>query len=327
MSTRGSEGGSWKRSCPLVLLAAWLAVSCGGSESEYRISTDTGAAIRALGSDDLEVSEPALERLVAFGGDALPALQVALRREPSAVRRGIVEALGRIDDPAAVGILSGVAASDPDADVRYEAITMLGARGGSGASAEVEAALADPLPRIRLAAAGACPALCTSTEAIDRLVGIAIEDQPLANGVAARTALVRMLATHETERAERIRVVVRGRVPPALARHGSEEEAVRAALLASDVGDAAGREVLARVARGAGPPILRLQAIDALGRVGDSDDVAVLAGIDGESTFGDYAYDALRRLAERSVPGAPAALEGWRSARPAVALLPPPGAR
>lgn len=310
-----------------IVLATWLAAGCGGSATEYRVSTDLAPAIRALGSDDLEASERALDQVVALGRDALPALEVALRREPSPVRRGVVEALGRIDEPAATGILSRAAAEDPDPDVRYEAIEVLGARGAPASGAIVEKALADPLPKLRLAAAGACPSVCASAHAIDQLVDLAITDQPLANGIAARTALVRMLSGPDSERAERIRAAIRSRVPDALARAGTEERAARAALLASDVGDSTGRAALARIAPGGAPAVLRLQAIDARGRVGGSDDVSVLAAIDGEPTFSDYASDALRRLAARGVPRAREALDGWRGIRPAAALPPPPGSR
>jgi glutamate synthase domain-containing protein 1 len=72
---------------------------------------------------------------------------------------------------------------------------------------------------------------------------------------------------------------------------------------------------------------VRLQAIHALGTVGDATAVGVLARIDGQPTFGEYACDALRRLKSRGVDGANEALDGWRGACPAAALPPPPGAR
>jgi hypothetical protein len=60
----------------LAVTAGLLA--CGGSSGEYRVERDVGSDIRAVGSDDLEISEPAADRLVALGADAVSALQTAL---------------------------------------------------------------------------------------------------------------------------------------------------------------------------------------------------------------------------------------------------------
>jgi len=319
-------GAATHRLCWRVALAVWVVTACG-SGSPYRVTTDLGPAIRALGSDDLEVREPAVDRIVALGRDALPALEIALHHEPSGVRRGVVQVLESIDEPAAADMLSQVAAMDPDVDVRYEAIGALGGLGLGKSQRIVEAALADPVPKIRLAAVGACAAVCSSREAIDRLVELALTDEPLANGIAARAVLVQMLAEGDAQRAQVVHGAIQSAIPDALARAGTDEGAARAALLASDTGNDAGRAVLARIARRGVTPLLRLQAIAALGQVGSSEDVEMLATLDGESTFGDYAYDALRRLDERGVVSAGAALGKWNGHRPAAALPPPPGSR
>jgi len=309
----------------LAVTAALL--GCGESSSEYRVERDVGADIRALGSDDLETSEPAADRLVAMGPDAVSVLKTALGREPPAVRLGVVEVLGRIDHPDALAVLVGVAARDDDAEVRSAAIRTLGAGAAPEAARPVvEAALTDPAPDIRLAAAGACATLCVSPAALERLVTVAIEDQPLPNGVAARAAVIQILGDSDPERAGGVRAAIRARVPSAL-HDGDAQAALRAALLASDVGDPSGREVLARALRGDSPPLLRLQAVHALGRIGDEAAVPALAALDGQAGFGEYACDALRRLDARGVAGAQAALDGWKGPKPPGEMPPPPGAR
>lgn len=311
--------------CAAVAAAGFLA--CGGSAGEYRVERDVGADIRAVGSDDLDTSEPAADRLVALGPDAVPALKMALGREPPAVRLGVVEVLGRIDDPEAAAALVDAAVRDGDAEVRATAIRAL----GTGAAPEavrpvVEAALADPSPAIRLAAAGACAALCSSPAALDRLVALAIDDQPLPNGIAARAAVIQIVKRGEPARAESVRAAIQARTPLALSR-GEDAAALRAALVASDIGEASGRATLVGAVRGEAPPLLRLQAVYALGFVGDEGAVQALAALDGQPGVGEYGYDALRRLAARNIGGAQRALDAWRGSRPAGELPPPPGAR
>jgi len=305
----------------LIALVAASTVACGRSRNDYELNVDLGPAIRSLGSDDLEVSEPAADKIVALGLDTIPVLRTALEREPPAVRLGVVEILERLDDPAARAILVDIARRDKDTEVRGMAIRTLGPGAGAEARAVVEAALSDPEVDIRLAAAGACAALCVSSSALDRLVVLAIEDQPLSNGIAARAALLRILAGGDQARAERVREAIRVRVPTA--RNG--DAPLRAAILASDVGDVSGRAILAGAVRGDGPPMLRLQAIHALGKVGTEAEVPVLAALDGQPAFGPYAYDALRHLADRGVAGAQPALDAWRGPAP-PGELPPPGA-
>ena len=104
-TSSGPRGIAWPTSGPttrrgeargklLCLAVAVALIGCGGSSGEYSVERDVGADIRALGSDDLETSEPAADRLVAMGPDAVSALKTALGREPPAVRLGVVEVLG-----------------------------------------------------------------------------------------------------------------------------------------------------------------------------------------------------------------------------------------
>jgi HEAT repeat protein len=307
-----------------LLLVASAAIACGSTPDAYHTTINLGPAIRALASDDDDESSRAADRLVMAGADALPALGEALRTEPPATRREVTAVLGRIDDRGAVRLLAS-AANDPEVDVRYEAILTLGVRAAPDTRGTVESALGDADPKVRLAAANACAALCASPAALARLVELGMDD-PLPNALAVRSAIVRILGDADQERAERLRAAIRTLAPPVVARQADGDAAVRAALFASDVGDPVGRDVLAAAARGGVAPVLRLQAIHALGTIGDDGAVSALATIDGQPTFGEYACDALRRLAARGVRPASDAVERWRGACPA-ALPPPPGAR
>ena len=302
-----------------------FAAACGDAGDDYRVTLDLGSTIRALVSDDLDQSSDATDRILAQGAAALPALRTALRKEPPDVRREVVSVATRIDDPAAVQLLVD-AARDGDAGVRYEALNGLGARAVAETRGTVESALTDEDPRARMAAAAACRPLCASPAAMARLVEIAVHDQPLSNATAARTAIIAILK--DRDRAGPLQAAIRAAIPPVLAARAAGDAPIRAALIASDVGDPSGRDVLAVAARGDGvPPALRLQAIHALGTIGDAGSVGVLAAIEGQATFLEYACDAVRRIAARGIEPAREALERWSGKCPAAALPPPPGAR
>ena len=80
-----------------------------------------------------------------------------------------------------------------------------------------------------------------SPAALERLVTLAIEDQPLPNGIAARAAVIPILASGEPERADRLRAAIRARVPLALHAATLPSRSGRRCV-ASDVGEASGRE-------------------------------------------------------------------------------------
>ena len=302
-----------------------LAAACGDAGDDYRMTSDLGPTIRALASDDLDESSEATDKILAAGADALPALRAALGKEPPDIRREVISVAARIDDPAAVRLLVD-AAGDADAGVRYEALTGLGVRAVPDTRATVEAALADEDSRVRLAAVSACGPLCASPTALSRLVELAVHAQPVSNAVAARPAIMRILA--DPARAEPLRTAIRSIVASALAQNGTSDAAVRVALLASDIGDASGTDVLEAAARGGSvAPILRLQAIHALGTVGNANSVAALKAVEGQAPFLEYACDAVRRIAARDVEPARKALEHWPGTCPAGTLPPPPGAR
>jgi HEAT repeat protein len=195
------------------------------------------------------------------------------------VRVGVVEVLSRLRTPECVPLLLRVAADDAEADVRYEALQEIGAVADPRARAVVEAALDDPAPKVRLAAAKGCAQLCTSPAALARLVRIAVADQPFPNAIWARASLVRMLAEKDGERAAQARAAIEDGARPVLGGTAPLEERARAGLLLAELGDAGGAAALAEAAAAAEAILqLRLYAAWALGRVGGAGWAARLDG-------------------------------------------------
>src|SRR5262249_35702989 len=153
---------------------------------------DLAPEIHALGSDDLFESDPAEAKIVGLGSAALPALGAALEREPPAVRVGVVGALARLHTPDTPPLLVA-AARDPADDVRAAATAALTGLGEAAGREAVEAALDDPSARVRLYAARACAALCSSPPGLARLVEIALDDEGFATTNWARASLRQLL--------------------------------------------------------------------------------------------------------------------------------------
>jgi len=307
-----------------VLRAATLstALLAACAHDPYMVSVDTTGWIRALGSDDMNESDTAEEGLVALGSAALPALAAGLRREPAAVRAGISETLGRIDDPGAIALLVGIAGNDPDEEVRYEALRALWGTTDPSLQALAEETLDDPSPRVRYAAVQLCPAACASRTAVERLVVIAIEDPRPINGAVARAALAQVL---ESDAGPGWRPIVQERARASLVSASTAEFRTRAALLSSSLGDPAALPVLVEAATD-GSAVLQLQAVYALGESGDERAVRPLADLfDGAPQIvAMYGYQALSMLAEKGIPGAPAALRRYPGTPPKLPL-PRPG--
>ena len=306
--------------------AAFIALClCGCRSSDrdapYEVVIDLEPEIAAVGSDDLFVSEPAREKLVALGASALPAFTAALAYQSPAVRVAIVETLGQIEAPEASALLIDAISNDSAPEVRHAALRSLPTSDTPAARQAVEASLVDPEPSVRLAAARACAWHCTTPAALARLVQNALEDAPKPNFLAARLALVTLLRQPTSQQLARRTVVARAR--PAIADVADPIKQARAALLASDAGDASGREVLMREAARTDDPMARLQAIHALGIVGDTAAVQALAAQATDPTVALYTFDALRRLDGRGVEGAAAALRDY-DGPVAPAELPPP---
>jgi len=318
------------RRVPRTLAAAAtlssLLAACGGGDP-YRVETSLASAIRALGSADIDESEAAAERILAFGRAALPALDRALAREGPAIRKGVIEVLERYErDSEIAGLVVRTAAHDSDVAVRATALRTLSGYADPRARAVVEAALFDAEPQIRMEAAAACAELCVSPAALARLVELALHEAALPAAVAARGAAIRILAGGDSTRSQALRLAIGAQVGAALAAP-DPATALRAALLASDVGDPSGRAILARALGEDIPALLRLQATHALGTIGTSAEIPALVALQRQPGLAEYAYDALRRLAEREVVGASEALEQWQGPRPPAPLGPPPGAR
>jgi HEAT repeat protein len=304
-------------------LALLLAAGCLHRPGPYTVTVDLDSTIHALGSEDLFEQDDAVNRVLALGASALPALAVALEREPPEVRAGVVEVLGKLAPSVAAPLLLR-AATDPADDVRYDALQMLGPVEGEEPGTIIEQALADPNPKIRLAATRACARKCSRDEAIDRLVDMALTD-PLVNATRARAVLAAMMAGHD-ERAGRARGAIAGKALPRLRSANSLEERARAALLAVKLGNGDALEPLLEAAREADDLHLRLQALYAIGQIGDRDAVPTLADLLRSNAAGvrSYSYDALRRLVARGVREAERPLASYRGVRP-DGPLPEPG--
>ena len=305
----------------LLLLSAACGLRRPGDP--YRVTVDVGPWMHQLATDDELDRVEARGRLEALGEAGLPALRAGLHREPPSARVGIGEALGRLGLAGCVPILIE-AAHDPTPDVRRQAMLGLGHIGDLRGRPTVEAGLDDPSSPVRLTAALSCraPDLCTSPAALARLVDIAIHDD-IPNSLWARAALVHIMM-RGGEPAQAVQGNIERTAVPAVAT-GSLDERTRAALLASDIGNAAGAKVLNEAAIKASDPQLRMQAVNALGRVGDASAVPVLAGLlrQPNKEMSDHSYQALTDVAARGIPEAQHALEAYQGPRPPQPVAPP----
>jgi len=312
----------WMRPDVLAALLA-LTSACGRSESEhpYRVTVDLTPEIRALGSEDLFESDPAEAKIAALGPAALPALGQALEREPPAVRVGVVGVLARLRTPETAPLLVA-AVRDSAEDVRAAAIDALAGLGEARGREAVEAALDDPSGRVRLYAARACAALCSSPTALARLVEIALDDEGFPTTSWARASLRELLGRDNEARAAASRAAL-ARLPEA----NPIEARARAALLLADLGDPTGCEALAETAQHASMPQLRVYAIYSLGEVGNETSVPALAALLGDPTptVRSYAYDALGKLGGRGIAAAAQAREAYRGGDAPTRPLPRPG--
>jgi putative heme-binding domain-containing protein len=116
-----------------------------------------GDAIALLGDRRPVVCDRAVERLAKLGAAAVPALLQVLKApstHSAQVRRGVVWALCRIEDPAARRA-SQVALGDPDSSVRAVAARAAGLWRDAGASAPLAGLVASDVPPLRRQAAEA----------------------------------------------------------------------------------------------------------------------------------------------------------------------------
>lgn len=316
---------------PVMLVVVGCARETGQDDG-YRVTIDLGSTIRDLGNEDLFESDAAEDRLVALGPVVLPALAVALETEPAAVRVGVVEVLSQIRVQES-GPLLLRAAKDPDQEVRRDALLAIGFLADTRGRAVVEAALHDPSPAVFTTAATACATLCRSPEAFGRLVEIAVHEPPVTRITAPRLTLVTVLRGGEQDRAEAVREAIRIHALPLLGRRAEPlHERTRAALLAADLGEHAAEPVLCEAVRHAHDSYLRVQAILALGTMGEGAAAFVLNELieSPDTALRAHACQALKRISERGVAAARVpticqALES--SARPPVPRRTPGGLR
>ncbi len=312
-----------------LVLAALAVASCGREPerrveaSPYVVQVDLGPQIRAFG-DETATADEAGEQLAAMGAAAIPALAVALEREPSRdIRQKTVEVLATIGTAAALPPLLQAAGHDADEDVRADALRALGTLGDERGRAPLERALADERVTIRVGGVMGCATLCTTPAAIERLADIAVHDDNAAVGLAARATLATLRGKGAAED-QAVRAAVDRRRPVTLPASARPDERALAALLASDLdGAAAVPALLASVAQ-ASPPLQR-QIAWRCGALGDDRCTAALAGLlsAGDPLVQAYAYDALAKLRDRGVDAAAPALADYRGRKPPRPLSAP----
>jgi hypothetical protein len=300
--------------CTLALAAAAPLARAAEDPDEprYEVCLDVTADVRALGSDDAFVWEPASERLAALGPAAWPALLGALDREGPAVREAIVGILasGTEADAVVRERLGRVARNDPEAEVRAVAVPALRKLAGAGSRDVVVAALDDPSPAVRRKAITACTGLCTDDAALARLVALALGDEPLANALQARRILWSLTADGgNADVVAKVRAGAIAAAPDGGAAAAAEHRALLAALLLAEIGDDARLDDVARATRADQPVELRIHAVHALGRLGGTERVALVAGLLQDPALAIHAHDALRRMAARGVATAGEAAE------------------
>jgi HEAT repeat protein len=298
-----------------VALASLIAACRSAPEepSSYKVEVDVTQWIRALGSDDLFESEPAIDGLAALGSNAIPALEAAFAREDASTRRGVVEVLQQIDSAETVRLILR-AVQDPDEEVRMEGLQALATSGDERAGPIIERALHDPNPAVYRTAIDACAAVCRSPDALRRIVELAIRDQPFVGISTPRHTLRYILHQEDEQRAQAARDAITNVAFPLLQSPNDRQLRLRAALLVADLSSAAAipalRDALSRPIKGVPPRVdaqMRAQAIAALGQIDDRESVAILRkNVKRGEPFRTAACRALDQLARRGVEGAAA---------------------
>ena len=114
---------------------------------------DIKGLIGLLSHPDFDTQWKAAEALAALGERATLQLLLEIDHHDPAVRLGIIEALGDIRDPLAVGPLSRVLEEDASIEVRWATALALGNIGDGRAIPSLVAALGDPDKYVRIGAA------------------------------------------------------------------------------------------------------------------------------------------------------------------------------
>jgi HEAT repeat protein len=297
----------------------------------YGVTLDLSAHAKDLASDDDAVASGAIDALVALGPQALPVVYTVFDSEDANARQNALEVLKELKLPETVPVLVKVLGKDDDPDVRYDTAVLLGQFADPRAREVIEAQLRDSEWGARTGAARACATLCTSQDAIDRLVWMAISDQPPQPGIWARSSLVKMLQKKSTDPAmadlpARVRAAIERDARPAATGNGSLDTRVRGALLLSDIGDASGMPALREAATEQSLDVILMPyPLYALGQIGDASAVPALTrALDNpRPEVSAFAFDALRRLAAKNQKGAAEAVAGFKGQRPLNEVLSP----
>lgn len=295
------------------------------------IANQLSGPLKGLASKNDAVAVEAIDALVAQGPAALDVVAAVLEQGPETARENALEVLKELELPDSVPILVKVLGKDDDPEVRYETAILLGQLADPRATDVIESTLRDHDWTVRTGAARACATLCTSPEAVDRLVWIAIFDEHVQSGIWARSSLVKMLRRKPANPAPadlpgRVRAAIERDAKPAAAGNAPLETRVRAALLLSDVGDTSGIPALREAAaqQSLDPRVLPFP-LYVLGQIGDASDVPAVSSALGNARpeVSAFAYDALRRLAARNQAGAADAMAAFQGQKPANELSSP----
>jgi hypothetical protein len=290
-----------------LLAVATFVVACAEADAPYRVEVDLAPSIRALASDDLDVSSAAEDRLIALEETALPALDAALRREDEATRVAVIEVLAQMSASSPISLLVRTLGEDASPTVRAEAAFALrGTRGDASVEDALVRALGDGAAEVREKAAVACGSLCRGALCVERLTALALDDEATQVWWASRTALVRL--RRERGEAAAVDAAVRAAAPARLAGE-DDARATRAALLLADASDARGVGRLEDVVETTGDVTTRQQVVTALGAVGGPTAISALCAARRETALAVLADGALQQAVSRGVEGARAALE------------------
>lgn len=304
-------------------LACVLALGFGGCQRDdtYHVSVDLVPWITALSDDDRH--DEAVEFLARLLPAALPALQLALQKEPEPVRLGVIEALAQEHErPEVLAALQGASTND-NAEVRYAAFEAL-LDSSQDETPRFERALNDPDAKVRLVGARGFETHCGSPAALERLSEIALRDEPFPNAVWAKFVLGRMAKGTDTC-APLARTTV-DRLSTAVTLEQPLPARARAALLRLALDLPVSDHVALRQAAVTpeSGPLLRVHATYALGSIADATDVPTFATLLAEPFLQRWAADALMRLSANQVSEATRVLAAYQGPRPEISPMPPP---
>lgn len=274
----------------LLCLLAACASRHKAEPERYVVTTDVTHWIRALETDDLFETEPAVEGLTALGPSVIPVLERALEREPASVRVGVVEVLGNLQVPETLPALLR-AARDPEAEVRAGAVSALGELKDERGREAVEAALGDPDTSVAGAAARACKKICRSPHAMEALVQHAMAGL----GVAGQS-VVAILHGGTAEQSAAARAAVSMLAGQAMEKELNAENRVRAALLLVEASPERALPTLRDYAANGSDPLLRALAIRALSAFGTQGDSEMLDELRKGTAGSSAGQSACRRL-------------------------------